>query len=215
MKSNKVFVIAVAAIAIIAFGVFAFMSKNSQEAESAATPAVTNELLIKPHSYIKGNPDAKVTIVEFLDPECEACRQMHPVVKHLMSEYGDKVRLVIRYMPFHGNSMLAASILEEAREAGKFEEALDRLFENQPEWGDHHNPRPDLIPSYLQGLGLTEKQMEGAYAIPRHKDKIEMDYADGVKAGVMKTPTFFINGKMLPEIGFEPLKDAIDAELAK
>ena len=56
------------------------------------------------------------TIVEFFDPACEACRAFHPIVKDIMAEHGDAVRVVIRYTPFHGAaSEEAIRVLEAAR----------------------------------------------------------------------------------------------------
>jgi protein-disulfide isomerase len=213
MKANKLFVTGIAVATLIAFGILVFFNKPSTETKSAPV-ANADQLLVKPHSPVKGNPDAKVTIVEFLDPECEACRSMHPIVKRLLSEYEGQVKLVIRYMPLHGNSKFAASALEEAREQGKFEEALDVLFDRQPEWGGHHQPRPEMIAPILKEIGITG-DLDQATLIAKHGAKIDMDQADGTQLGVRLTPTFFVNGVQLPEIGYGPVKQAIDIALSK
>lgn len=174
---------------------------------------IDSQLLVREHSPIKGNRNAPIVIVEFLDPECEACRAMHPIVKRLLSEYEGKVQLVIRYMPFHGNSKLAASALEEAREQGKYDEALDILFEKQPEWADHGHPRPELIPVMLSKLGVKIESLETNKVLAKHAWKVDLDQVDGNKVGVRHTPTFFVNGEMLDDIGYEPLKSAIEKSL--
>ena len=215
MKKNKIFLISVVAFAVIAFGLFTFLSRTEKnEKIDRAQVSVDNSLLIKDHSPSKGSVDAKVTIVEFLDPECEACRAMHPIMKALLQEYEGKVRLVIRYMPFHGNSLFAASTLEEARDAGKFDEALDVLFEKQPEWANHGSPRPELIPIFLREIGIDEKRLESSIVISKHRWKVDMDQSDGEKLGVRATPTFFVNGEMLSQIGYDPVKQAIEKALA-
>ncbi len=212
MKSNKLFVTGIAAATLIAFGVLVFFNKPNTEVKAPATNAL--QLLIKPHSPVIGNPDAKVTIVEFLDPECEACRAMHSIIKKLLTEYEGQVKLVIRYMPLHGNSKFAAAALEEAREQGKFDEALDVLFDKQPEWGDHHQPRPEMIAPLLKEIGITG-DLDQATLIAKHGAKIDMDQADGMQLAVRLTPTFFVNGVQLPEIGYGPVKQAIDIALSK
>ena len=68
------------------------------------------------HTPIIGNPNASVTLVEFIDPACEACRAMYPYVKQILSKYPDDVKLVIRYVDFHKESELAIRILEAARQ---------------------------------------------------------------------------------------------------
>lgn len=212
MKNNKVFLIGTVVAALLLFAGLAFWSNSNKEDSSAN--AAHSEHLIKPHNLVKGNLEAKVTIVEFLDPECEACRSMHPIIKSLMSEYDGKLKLVIRYMPFHGNSRLAAVMLEEAREQGKFEEALDILFEKQPQWADHAQPRPELLPDLIAEAGVDKSKLEVSELMTKHGWKIDLDQADGVSVGVRFTPTFFVNGKMLNEIGYGPIKQAIESALA-
>lgn len=213
MKNNKVFLLSSLIVAFVFFLALLVWTKRSTPEIATEQPKVDASLLIKAHSPIKGNADAKVTIVEFLDPECEACRAMHPILKNLMEEYKDNLRLVIRYMPFHGNSKLAAAGLEEAREQGRFDEALDILFARQPEWGDHHHPKPELIPILLAEAGVDKKTLDPSALIAKHGEKIDIDEADGKSVGVRMTPTFFVNGEIQHEIGYEPLKKAIEKAL--
>lgn len=221
---NKWFVFGVLSLAIVVFAVF-WQQKGEQSAPVVATPKQiqTAEVesktdlasaFIRPHSPRFGNSMGRVTVVEWLDPECEACRAMHPVVKKIISEYSDRVLFVIRYMPYHQGSMFAASALEEARELGKFEEALSVLFDKQPEWGNHQQPRPDLIPTYLIKLGIPADRLDRDKLIAKHGDKIRMDQEDGNKVGVQGTPSFFINEKPLRELGGDQLRAAIEQELA-
>lgn len=211
MKKNKLFVILVGIAAIGVLAVLALLNKKTVEPAAQAAPE-KDQYLSRPHSPVQGSADAKVTIVEFLDPECEACRAMHPIVKQLLSEYDGKVKLVIRYMPLHGNSKFASMILEEAREQGKFDQTLEALFQRQPEWGDHHSPRADLIPKIAQESGVTGT-LDYATLAPKHGAKIDMDQTDGIQLGVRMTPTFFVNGVQLSEIGYEPIKQAIEIGL--
>jgi protein-disulfide isomerase len=134
-------------------------------------------------------------------------------VKKLMKEYQDRVHFVIRYMPYHGNSMYAASALAEAWEMSKFESALDVLFEKQPEWGDHHQPRPDLIPGYLESVGFSKDKTTAEYLIQKHGDKVKMDEADGRRVGVQGVPSFYVNGRALNGLGEKPLRAAIEDAL--
>lgn len=221
---NKWFVFGVLGLAIALFAVF-WLQKGEQSTAVVAPPkqiqttevesnADLTSAFIRPHSPRFGNSMGRVTVVEWLDPECEACRAMHPVVKKIISDYGDRVLFVIRYMPYHQGSMFAASALEEARELGKFEEALTVLFDKQPEWGNHHQPRPDLIPQYLIKLGIPADRLDREKLIAKHGEKIRMDQEDGNKVGVQGTPSFFINEKPLKELGGDQLRAAIEQELA-
>jgi protein-disulfide isomerase len=213
MKSGKVFVALALGLGALLFGALALHYRSSGPAGGAAGSADA-QLLVRPHSPVLGPATAPVTLVEFLDPECEACRAMHPIVEAVLAEYAGRVRLVIRYLPLHANSLLAASALEEARELGKYEQALDVLFENQPTWGSHHDPKPELIPGYLESIGIPASGWELGAIVAKQRGKIEQDAADGKRLGVRGTPTFFVNGVELPELGYEPLKRAIERALA-
>lgn len=213
---NKAFVLVAAAAAVLVFGaVLLFSNKQSSTpapvSENAAVGTSAPSFL-RPHSPSFGNALARVTVTEWFDPECEACRMVHPFVKQIMKENANTVRFVLRYMPYHPNSMYAASVLEEARELGKFNEALDLLFEKQPEWGSHHDPRPDLIPGYLKAIGIPPEKLEREYVIKKHGEKIRIDESDGNALGVNGTPSFFVNGKPV-ELSEEALRSAIQSAL--
>lgn len=184
-----------------------------QSKDASRAQANSGGQFVRFHSPSFGNKDAKVVVVEWLDPECEGCRAMHPPVKKIILQYRDRVHFVVRYIPFHKNSLYAAAVLEEAREFGKFEEALDIIFARQPEWGSHSAPRPDLIPTYLKPLGIPPERLDPAHVIPKHRQKIKIDEEDGLKVGVRVTPSFFINGQPLPELGEEQLRAAIEKAL--
>ena len=198
--------------AVVAF--FYFSQPSQKEAPAAQQGPSTSNFAVK-NSPAFGNMMSRVVVVEWFDPECEGCRAVHPGFEKIISDYSSRVYFVLRYMPFHSNSMYAASVLEEARELGKFKEALDIIFEKQPEWGSHHAPRPDLIPSYLEKLGIPKEKLERSYVIQKHGAKIKLDEEDGLKAGVRATPTFFVNGQPLPELGDKQLRAAIDRALSQ
>jgi protein-disulfide isomerase len=209
---NKLFVLGAVALAALALIVLKF-SKPSQTLNEPVPERVAQVSLVRAHSPTFGNTLARVTVVEWFDPQCEACRAIHPAVKKIMNDYSDRVRFVFRYMPYHSGSMIAASALEEARELGKFKEALELLFEKQPEWGDHHQPRTDLIPGYLATLGIPKDKLDREYLLKKHTETIRLDEADGNGVGVQGTPTFLVNGQPLSELGEEPLRAAIDSAL--
>jgi len=167
-----------------------------------------------------GAADAPVTIVEFLDPECESCRAFNPTVKKILKDYDGKVRLVVRYMPLHPNSLSAATFTEAAGEQGKYWQAQEMLFQKQPEWGTKHGPSSGapadinaLLKKYAAELGLDTNKMDSAFAANRYAAKLERDKKDGQSLGVRQTPTFFVNGRKLARLGESDLKALIDEEL--
>lgn len=184
--------------------------------------------LVRPDSPTLGPSDAPVTLVEFLDPECESCGAFSPTVKRILKDYDGRVRLVVRYMPFHPNSVLAASWTEAAGEQGKYWEMQELLFRRQPEWGEIHGhgpqvaaaaarrePAPVLFERYAAELGLDVERLRAAVAQNRYAAKVERDRRDGQTLGVNKTPTFFVNGRQLARFSQQDLRALIEEELKR
>jgi protein-disulfide isomerase len=213
MKINKFVMGGVAVALVAAFAIAANWYRSAESTQAEQTASQASDRLVRPHSPTLGPANAPVTLVEFLDPECEACGAMHPVVKQLMREYDGRVRLVVRYMPFHPNSAYAASLLEGAREQDKYWELMDVFFARQPEWAGHDAPRPDLLAGYARTLGLDVTRLGVTSTSAETERRITQDAEDGQALGVQRTPTFFVNGKPLPQIGYAPVKAALDAAL--
>lgn len=185
--------------------------------------AVFIETLVRPDSPTLGSADAPVTLVEFLDPECESCAAFAPVVKKIMSQYDGKVRLVVRYMPLHPNSLRAAALTEAAGEQGKYWQMQDYLFQKQGEWGTKHGPPsaappPDinaLFDKYATDMGLDLAKVKASVSENRFQEKFQRDLKDGQALGVRQTPTFFVNGRRLARFSEADLRALIDDELKK
>jgi protein-disulfide isomerase len=203
-------------VAILLAAVFVITASWYRRDEGAGVPAPAAEdidRLIRPYSASLGPADAPVTLVEFFDPECEACGAMHPIVKRILQEFDGQVRLVIRYMPLHGNSVYAASLLEAAREQDRYWELMDVFLARQPQWASHEAPQPELLMEYAGELGLDVEALKLAASSAETARRIRQDTSDGQALGATRTPTFFVNGRPLARIGYEPLRSAIVAAL--
>jgi protein-disulfide isomerase len=148
-----------------------------------------------------------------MDPACETCKQFHPFVKELMATHSGKVNLVIRYAPFHKGSDYMVKILEAAKKQDKFWDVLELMFETQPYWASHHDPKPEVFWGYLEGYGFDVERIKLDMQDPAIEKIIEQDLADGLLLGASKTPTFFVNGKPLPSFGYEQLRALVNAEV--
>lgn len=230
MKKEVKILGAIALLVIIGAVVGASYYRNSVQnvrvtgnSNSGGKPSVDPETLVRSDSPTLGAADAPVTIVEFLDPECESCATFSPVVKKILAQYDGKVRLVIRYMPLHPNSMRAATLTEAAGEQGKYWQMQELLFQKQPEWGERHGPptaapKPDvkaLFDKYAMELGLDLGKVTSAFNENRFQSKLERDRRDGQSLGVRQTPTFFVNGRKLARLSESELKALIEDELKK
>lgn len=161
-------------------------------------------------------PNSKVTVVEFLDLECEACRAAFPGVERLRTEYGDRVTFVLRYFPIpsHQNAELAARAVEAAGRQGQLEPMYQMMYETQPEWGEQTVSQRDMFVEFATRLGLDVSRFERDLDDPATAERVLADRADGMELGVEGTPTFFINGSMFAGAPtYDALKAAIEREL--
>lgn len=210
--NRRTLVISVGAIAIAAFGASALMYRQNM-ASMPAGPAQESTTLVRPHAPIIGPVSAPVTIVEFFDPACETCRAMYPIVKKIMAEYPNDVRLIVRYAPFHKGADEAVRILEMARKQGIYVKVMEALLDAQPEWADHGQPKIELAWKAAATAGLDVATARKGMMDKDVTAVLTQDLADIRAAGVRQTPTFFVNGKPLPSFGVRQLVDLVRSEV--
>ena len=202
---------AIAAIAVVVLLVFAPGDDDPAPATEATGGGAE---LVREDSPQAGPADAPVTLVEFLDPECESCGAMYPIVEQIREDYGDRINFVVRYFPLHFNSVLAASAMEAAGRQDRYWDMYSLLFQRQREWGEQRTSQRDLFVTYASELGLDIDTFTVDLDDPAIQAKVERDQRDGVAFGVEGTPTFFINGQMVGSMMTEDmLRDRIEAEL--
>ncbi|MBI5900310.1 MAG: thioredoxin domain-containing protein [Rhodocyclales bacterium] len=213
--NRKILVIASALGLMVAFVAAVLIYNEKQEAAARQLAEVNRAALMRMHAPTLGKQDAPVVIVEFLDPACETCRAFYPLVKEMMAANPDKIRLVLRYAPFHNGSDKVVAVLEAARKQGKFWPTLEALLASQAEWAPHHTPQVALVWKHLEGVGLNMEQMAFDLTAPEIEQVIAQDLADARVLNVTKTPGFFVNDKPLTTFGYEPLKKLVNDALSE
>ena len=210
--SNQKKIFALTGISLVGlFFVGSYFFKSAELKKTEQAVSNNRSSLIRDYSPSKGSSLLRVTLVEFLDPECESCAFFHPKVKDILKRYDGQIRYVVRYAPFHPDLKFVIKILEAARIQNKYWETLDLLFEKLPEWGSHHKPQPELVWTYLPTLGLDVDKIKIDMKDEKIVKMIEQEIEDGRTFGVRKTPTFFVNGQPLKSFGIEQLEEAIKA----
>jgi protein-disulfide isomerase len=144
---------------------------------------------------MRGNPNAKVTLVEFSDFECPYCGQATDRVEQLLKAYPNEIKFYFLHYPLtiHNQAMPAAIAASCANDQNKFWPFYDKLFKNQ------HSLGGDFFKSSAKELGLDESKFLACLDSPASKEKVNADLAQGDAAGVEGTPSFFINGAMYPQ----------------
>ncbi len=162
--------------------------------------------------YVRGNPQAAVTIVAFGDFQCPFCSRVQQTLDQVLVAYPNDVRIVWKHnpLPFHREAPLASQAALAAGEQGKFWEYHDLLFQRQGKF-----QRPALV-QYAQELNLDVTRFKADLDSGRFQAQIDRDKALAQSIGVHGTPNFFINGIKLS--GAQPLarfKALIDTELTE
>lgn len=168
---------------------------------------------VRDYSPTVGSDDAKVYLIEFMDPACETCAAFSPFVKKLLDTYAGKIKLVYRYAPFHPGADYFVKILEAARKQGRYLETLDVMYETQQYWASHHAPQPQRIWPFLSRAKLDIERIRQDMNDPAIAEIIEQDLADADALGVRKTPGFFVNGRPLQKFGYEELEYLVRYEI--
>ena len=154
----------------------------------------------------KTNPNAIVTVEEFADLQCPACRGAQPLVKQIIDKYGQQIRFDFKHFPLrsiHQYTFVAAEAAECAADQGKFWEFEELAYEKQP---DLNTKTPT---EWAKSLGLDMELFDRCTRSHIKKSEIMADYDEGQKKGVQGTPTFFVNGKKV-ESKLDTLSAAID-----
>jgi protein-disulfide isomerase len=212
MKQKILFVVAAVAL-LLAFAVGAWVYKNREIDEPAQLADPIHAQLVRMHSPTLGKPDAKVQIVEFLDPTCGACASFYPTVKKIVAANPDQIRLVVRYLPFHRGSGAVVAVLEAAKKQGKFWPALEAVLASQADWTQNHTAQVGRVWKHLEGLGLDLEQVRADMTAPAIARAIAQDLDDAKALNVRRTPSFFVNGKPLTQFGYDQLRALVGEAL--
>ncbi len=181
----------------------------------SANTSKENVLFVKDDDWVKGNPNAKVTLIEYADFECPACAiYSDEILGKLAADYGDNLKFVYRHFPLpqHTKAVDAAKAAEAAGKQGKFWEMGELLYKNQSDWSDGN--LKDKLFSYAQNLGLNTDQFSQDLTSESIQKSIKDNESEAYLLKINETPTFYVNGKKANiNNGYDDLKKSIDNAL--
>jgi protein-disulfide isomerase len=190
-------------------------------AERLRSSASIRLLLPEPAGYMqkistdddpaRGTANAPVTVVMFTDFQCPACAATHPALEEILKQYGARVRLVVRDFPLdmHQWARKAAEAANAANAQGKFFEYISLLYKSQQALD---------VPSlkkYASDLGLDRARFDADLDSGKYGAEVAHDVADGKAYGITGTPTIFINGVRLLDLGDRSIKASLDRALER
>jgi len=175
---------------------------------SAGAPV---DIKVTDSDHIRGNKNAKVTIVEFSDYQCPFCSRHHTTMQQVMRDFPNDVRWVYKHFPLdslHPYARKAAEAAECAGDQDKFWEYTDDLYANQK----------SITPTYLSDLaktiGLKSSQFEECLSSGKYVAKVNKDFSEGQAVGVSGTPGSVVNGQLIKgAVPYEQLKATIQNAL--
>lgn len=199
-------------IGVAVLGALFLIAFSLQQQTKVVTP--------QPRPYAQGKtmgpPDAPVVIEEYTDFQCPFCaRYATEVIRQLEETYlktgTGKVRYIFRHMAFLGpESQDAAEAAECANEQGRFWDYADMLFANQR--GENQGGFSlSRLKKFAADLGLNTAAFNTCLDSRRYKQVVEQETQQGQARGVDRTPTLFINNRMLESLpDFAQLRQLIE-----
>lgn len=195
-------------IAILFVGV-AWASGNNSRPDTTDAP--------RP-SHVIGLSDAKVTLVEYSDFQCPACRTYYPVVEQIIQKYKDRISFEYRHYPLttiHRNAFAAARASEAAAKQAKFWEMYRLLFEGQADWANS-TAAQTVFEGYARRLGLDMTEFKADFASRQINDSINSSIAEFNRRSLPRsTPTFLLNGQKVQPKDLEDFSRLIDDQLKR
>ncbi len=190
----------------------------SNQASPITGSQVDEAVLLQDASKSFGPVDAPVTLVEFSDFQCPACKASEPLVQAVMKQYPDQVRLVFRNLPLdslHPYARIAAQAAQVAQAEGKFQPYAQILFEKQEIWSelDSLDLVKTTLTEYASELGIDSSTFLERMESPDVVAAVQKDVEVANKLNIMATPTFFVNGiqSPAPEL-LDAVKEVLDQQ---
>lgn len=184
-------------------------------------PQVGDVPKITDKDHIRGNPKAKIALIEYSDFECPFCKRFHPTAQQVLDEYGDQVMWVYRHFPLdqiHPKARKSAEAAECANELGgneAFWKMADAIFEAMPDMS------LDDLPTIAGKIGLNQAKFKSCLDSGKFAQHVEDDRQGGARAGVTGTPgNILLNvktgeTKLVPgAVPFDSIKSSIDQMLS-
>jgi protein-disulfide isomerase len=215
--------IVIVTIAVIVAGIYSGSSANNTANSNFVSTTVPP---LTANDWKEGNPNAKVTVIEYGDFECPACGAYFPVMQQLYANYSSTVLFVFRNFPLYTIHPFAGIGAEAAEAAGmeggsaKYWAMHDLLYTDQSQWTANTTLTTSQVISqffngYAQSLGLNVATFDDDMSSAQVTTKIQNDVAGGTGAEIDHTPTFFINLQQIPNPnGLSDFTNTLNAALA-
>ena len=166
---------------------------------------------------VKGAKDADVVVVEYSDFQCPFCKRGKDMLPDIMKTYDGKIKIAFKQLPLQNHDWAKpaaiASICAYQQGNDKFWAFHDMVFDNQSEINKEN--ANEKFTAYAKELGLDTKKFGACLDSEEVASRVEAELTEAKEIGVTSTPTFVVNGMIVPGANPEALKNAIDLKLSE
>ena len=166
---------------------------------------------------VKGDEKAKVTIVEYSDFQCPFCKRGSELLPTLLEEYNGKVKIVFKQLPLPihnwAKDAAIASVCASKQGNDKFWEFHDLVFAKQKEI-KAENAKVEFE-GIAKQIGLNTGEFDKCLGSPEVEQRVQKEMEEARSIGVSSTPTFVVNGMIVPGANPDGLKSAIEVTLSE
>ncbi|CAN0847962.1 hypothetical protein LINGRAHAP2_LOCUS5263 [Linum grandiflorum] len=177
--------------------------------------------------YSSGRADPDAVLIEaFFDPVCPDSRDAWPPLKQVLDRYGSRVSLILHLLPlpYHDNSYVASRALHIANSlnASSTFPLLERFFRHQDKFYNSRTinlTKAGVVKKVVHFASAAvgnslESEFEAGFTDSRTDLKTRVSFKFSASRGIYGTPSFLVNGFVLPDIGspldFNHWKNIID-----
>ena len=191
---NKRFILVLVAFVAV-FGVLLTLGKRDNQTSNNESGSSN----VAPTEHKTGEGTSGVTLIEYGDFECPACKQYFPLVEAVKQKYGDQITFQFRHFPLtqiHKNALSSARAAEAAAKQGKFWEMYAILYERQDIWKNSTNATSEFE-NYAQELSLDVEKFKEDLRSEEVNDLVQADLNEAQKLELSSTPSFVLNGEKI------------------
>ncbi len=164
------------------------------QADQELVVANADELFNDGYSWVGGNPDGDLTLVEFMDYRCGYCRRAVPQVAELLSEDGN-IRLIIKELPILGDASIMSSRFAIATKHVAGDDAYKQVHDALLEFGGE--PTEVTLRRISDGLGLDSDAIIEAMNSEQVTNEINQTRELARRMNISGTPSFVLGTEML------------------
>lgn len=166
---------------------------------------------------VKGNEEAKVKIVEYSDFQCPFCKRGSQMLPDLLDQYGDDIAIYYKQLPLPNHNWAkpasVASLCAYQQGNDKFWEFHDKIFENQSNINLENSE--EKFSQFASDIGLDKAEFESCTDSQEIAARVESEMQEAQQLGVNSTPTFVVDGIIVPGADINAVKNAIDSRLSE